>query len=661
MCGSKHYRFGREAWRRGGLLLAVMLLASPLAAAQKQYGFADQALLEDTMRGLVARITNALEKNPLASSDACNFHLVSDRHASRPFDEATQDQINAVLIEAVAEITHVTHCNFATHELTAGQPLPVLLTRLRDRGEEGLAFVVSYYPTIDGVMTFAKLQNTKGSFVAASGRYDLPVEATSVAADVPARVETPTVESVVPAAGPRSVLRLAGSSVIGEHLAPELAEGFLRHLANPDNPEAVEVEASSTDAAVIEVRLVAHPEAPLQAIEIDSGGDSAGMETLFEGGAEIAMEAERPEPHMVEAFGKAFGVDMHAPSAEHVIGIDVIEVVVHPDNNLSLISRETAGEVFTNGLNAWNKVPLHQSGLDGQIVAFGLDDDMASGSILNQTVLHGRKFKGDRHLTSESELAMAISAEPMAIGMVSKDFRGENRPLAVNECGILYEPDSESLHVEDFEVNTGDHPLARPIYLYTNPAVEHALRDQFLAYVASVEPGQGQEVVGRHFVNLDVHLASTDVSDWRYHTVGEQPAQLLDHRDRFRAEIRNARRLSPTFRFRRDSFGLALDSRGEQDLQRLVAYLQGERIAPERLLLFGFADSEGSAEHNALLAESRAEIVAHRLSEEGFEVPSGNYFGVGEDAPIACNDLPGGEADRLGRHKNRRVEIWLRS
>jgi phosphate transport system substrate-binding protein len=69
-------------------------------------------------------------------------------------------------------------------------------------------------------------------------------------------------------------------------------------------------------------------------------------------------------------------------------------------------------------------------------------------------------------------------------------------------------------------------------------------------------------------------------------------------------------------------------------------------------MLFGFADSSESLPIKALqLSVSRADRVADLLANEGMSAM--RVRGYGSAVPVASN------ATEAGRHKNRRVEVWV--
>jgi len=71
------------------------------------------------------------------------------------------------------------------------------------------------------------------------------------------------------------------------------------------------------------------------------------------------------------------------------------------------------------------------------------------------------------------------------------------------------------------------------------------------------------------------------------------------------------------------------------------------------VLVEGFADSTGTAEHNQALSERRAGAVQAALQQMGIASDRVAMRGYGESFPVVANDTA------LNRQLNRRVEIVL--
>ena len=96
---------------------------------------------------------------------------------------------------------------------------------------------------------------------------------------------------------------------------------------------------------------------------------------------------------------------------------------------------------------------------------------------------------------------------------------------------------------------------------------------------------------------------------------------------------------------------IQLDSKGNQDINRIVKLLQKPDFQDKDVIIRGFADNSGSKEVNLRISQDRAEHVAKLLEDKGVTPTKVEWFG--EENPIASNE------SEKGQQKNRRVEIWL--
>ena len=113
--------------------------------------------------------------------------------------------------------------------------------------------------------------------------------------------------------------------------------------------------------------------------------------------------------------------------------------------------------------------------------------------------------------------------------------------------------------------------------------------------------------------------------------------------------IRTADKVSVAVHFGRGSD--TLEDRANSDLSRLASLLQTDRYRNRKVIVAGFADDTGDAEYSSFLSAKRAQTVGAVLASHGVNVA--RTFGFGQAIPIGNN------ATRVGREKNRRVEIFV--
>jgi phosphate transport system substrate-binding protein len=237
----------------------------------------------------------------------------------------------------------------------------------------------------------------------------------------------------------------------------------------------------------------------------------------------------------------------------------------------------------------------------------------------------------------------AVAADRASIGFLGKS---ELTPAVTavsigGECGLEVAPTS-------FNIKSEDYLLSRRLYVYTPSSVGRN-GQAFLDFALS-HPLAQEALKGGETTDQTIEVADIDNRAQRFAGLPENQDAMFGV---FQRDTRGAQRFSLSFRFQ---FGSdRLDIKAEADILRLVDYLNRTRPRGE-VLLAGFADSVGPAGENRLLAERRARSVRDAVAMIDRRLASGMAVkGYGEVMPVTCNDTD------LGREKNRRVEVWLRS
>ena len=442
-----------------------------------------------------------------------------------------------------------------------------------------------------------------------------------------------------PAAAPRNLLRFAGSNTIGARLIVEMNRSFLEAAGYQDAVVMQDGETPqdrtllATNAAKQEV-----------SVSIGSHGSGTAFSALRDGAADIGMASRQVRAQENEAV-QPFGLK------EHVIGLDGVLLIVHPDNPLKTLSLTQAQNLFSGRISNWRQI---DPDFQAPVAVFSRDENSGTFETFKSLVMREASvIEGARRFESNADLAAAVSSETGAIGFIG-GATGGARALAVSQaCGLSSTPD-------EFAVKTEEYPLSRRLYLYERAGGSQAEVRRFMEFAQS---DAGQEIVKEaEFVDLRIEASKTglggeairraillaDPQDMNFRKMQEF-SQFFANPD--------ARRLSVTFRF--DTNSRTLDARALPDVRRLAAYWRDQqRAAPQRrLAVFGFADSVGGHPLNDNLSTQRATEVANRLRAEGVQIDQ--VGGWGELAPVACDLDEAGNPNLDGQRKNRRVEIWL--
>jgi phosphate transport system substrate-binding protein len=401
------------------------------------------------------------------------------------------------------------------------------------------------------------------------------------------------------------VLRLCGSNTVGAELAPALVEAFLAHRGATDlSRRAID------DGLEIDARLDGTP----IAIELRARGTAGAFEGLIARSCDIGMASRAVSDGEVKQLAAAGIADPRSPATEHVIALDGIAVIVHPNNPLRELDRAALRDIFTGKIASWAQL----GGAPGPITIYARDANSGTYDTFKHLVLaDGNLPAGAKRFDRSDALADGVASDPSAIGFIGLAYIRSAKALALREPGL------QAMLPTSFTVTTEDYMLSRRLYFYTTPRPRTALVTELVSFALSP---QGQNVVrDAGFVDLDLVARDGTPCNAR---CPKRYAELTAH----------AKRVSLDFRFRAGSD--EIDSRATRDLDRLVQLLRREPNA--RLELLGFSDE------SVKLSRDRAEMVAHELAARGVAVGVVDGFGAAMPVASASDD------------RNRRVEVWLR-
>ena len=491
--------------------------------------------------------------------------------------------------------------------------------------------LISEDGTIDMTADFVSFDNN--IYVVRTALGDLQVPGNLVRCEGPG---CPGVEVV------QANVKLYGSDTIADGLMPLLLEGYAveREAAATLTPTATSGELLATlvgdDGYGDEIA----------SITVNSSTSADGFERLLTKRANIGMSARRIQPDEARSLKDAGGGNMIAPGQEHILAVDSLVVILHPENPVTQLSVGELAGIYSGAIRNWSEV----GGPSEEITVV----HRATGSGTRQTFVD-RIFAGQdpgiswsiRARDSE-DMALLVNNNPWAIGYVGYAFqRGANAISLVNECGIAMVPDA-------FSARTEEYALQRRLYLYTRADMKDAQVADFVSYATS---DAADAVIGKAgFIGLGIDRRGQDVGSARARQLRGPQADAYEtaYARTMLEKMLQYDRLSTTFRFRTGSS--RLDERGIVDVARLADHLGREDNISE-VLFVGFTDNVGSFDSNLQLADARAAQVMEEVrtaagdAADGIEMAS---LGYGEIAPSGCN------VSEEGRRINRRVEVWVR-
>lgn len=410
-------------------------------------------------------------------------------------------------------------------------------------------------------------------------------------------------------------LRLHGSNTVGQRLAPAL----VREWAAARGLQ----ETGSAKTAEEELRMVFADAQRRVVVDVHSHGTGTGYKDLVEGRADLWM-ASRPA-NAGEVAGAARVGRLDAPEQEHVIALDGLAIIVHPDNPVRGLSVDQVRDLFAGRIGDWSAV----GGRPGAVKRYARDDKSGTYDSFRSMVLRDAALApGTSRFESTDQLAAMVAADPAGIGFVGLAGVGPARALAVADVG------TRALAADRVTVGTEDYVLSRRLFLYNREAPS-ALAGDFIEFALGA---RGQAVVERiGFVSQAV--AAVDA------------APRNDVSEEYLGLVSGARRLSLNFRF--GARAALLDTKAQRDVARLADFMRRPESRGLDVILLGFTDGHEIGTYQAIsLSNERVDLVAQALGEQG--VGPRRVRGMGYAAPVASNET------ELGRARNRRVEVWVR-
>lgn len=453
-----------------------------------------------------------------------------------------------------------------------------------------------------------------------------------------------------------TVIRLTGSSTIGEKLAAGLAIDYARQLNLPASRTV-----TSTDPNEYEILSTgAEGVRPLRT-HIDAHDTPSGLRKLLAGEADIWMASRQAKQSDLDDVRKRAGSgatngptldQLLSKGWEHVIALDAIVAAVHPRNQVKSLTLGQLRDIFTGKAKNWSvfggadlpitpfSASLNSGSFDvfcGQIMGIA---EIADCQKITQPVI--RKI-----LASNEELADEISTNSGAIGIVGLSGLRNARAIGIGtECGTVVMPSG-------FAVKTEEYPLTHRLFLYAPPTASPDVT-RFLDYVKSDAAQSAVEAAG--FVNFRVALPPDSYTGSRLDAAGDaqeggrtrvRPSDVHAFED----ATQRASRLPITFRFQPGSDDL--DSRAQDDLHRLASLMQIAPYNKMEVVLIGFTQAQGDYVANRDVSRMRAQVIRDSLAA-AFSLNPALTVGVGPAAPVACN------LDANARFMNQRVEAWVR-
>ncbi|MCP4360537.1 MAG: phosphate ABC transporter substrate-binding protein [Chloroflexi bacterium] len=233
---------------------------------------------------------------------------------------------------------------------------------------------------------------------------------------------------------------------------------------------------------------------PSVSIAVTGGGSGTGIASLINGTVDIANASRGMKDGEVDE-AIANGIE----PVEHVVAIDALAVILHPDNPVSKLTIPQLADIYTGRMTNWQEV----GGNDASIIL--LSRETNSGThvyFLEEVVRKGEKENSDIFapqtllMPSSVGITSELRRNPNAIGY---DGLGYVDPAHEKVLAISREDGDEYVFPSAESASAGEYPLARNLFMYTAGEPEDAIAD-YLDWILS--PAGQQIVADLGFVSL---------------------------------------------------------------------------------------------------------------------------------------------------------------
>ena len=225
---------------------------------------------------------------------------------------------------------------------------------------------------------------------------------------------------------------------------------------------------------------------PEVSIAVTGGGSGTGIAALINGDVDIA-NASRAMKDDEKEQARENGIE----PVEHVVAIDALAIIVHPENPVSQLNIQQLSDMFSGRITNWQAV----GGNDAPIILVSRETNSGTHVyFLEEVVRRGEKENTD--IFAPQTLLM-----PSSVGITSEVRRNPNA-IGYDGLGYVDRDHEKVLQIAREEgqqyidptvqtASSGEYPLARNLYMYTAGQPRGAVAD-YLSWILSPE---GQQIV----------------------------------------------------------------------------------------------------------------------------------------------------------------------
>lgn len=236
-------------------------------------------------------------------------------------------------------------------------------------------------------------------------------------------------------------------------MIPNLLRGYARSIG-----ARFEIQSTDDKAAKI-VRLYNEDDSLRAEIDLQTRGSGSAFKSLGQDAAHLGLADRRLKESDLPKLAAGNIGDLRNTVSEHVLGLDGIVLITHPDNPVRNLSAEEVARVFSGEITNWREL----GGGNYPITLNSFNEGSGDRSIvINRLVApSGRVEKSDvQRWASYQDMLDAVMDDRGGLGYSGRWLARTNdvNILAIREaCGLLSPP-------TDFRMKIEGYALSRRLY-----------------------------------------------------------------------------------------------------------------------------------------------------------------------------------------------------
>jgi phosphate transport system substrate-binding protein len=231
-------------------------------------------------------------------------------------------------------------------------------------------------------------------------------------------------------------------------------------------------------------------------IQIEGKGSSTAPPALISGTAQLGPMSRPMKASEIEEFERKYG---YKPT-EIRVALDALAVYVNKDNPLEQLDMQVVDTIFSKtrrcgGKKApatWGDVGVTGPWASRPISLYGRNSASGTYGFFKDHALCGGDYRDQvKEQPGSASVVQGVTEDAAGIGYSGIGYRTSG----VKPLRLAARPGATAYGVSQEEVNSGEYPLSRFLYVYLNKAPNRPLDPlvrEFVEYICSRE---GQEVV----------------------------------------------------------------------------------------------------------------------------------------------------------------------